>query len=524
MNIRKKESVMRIIHILYPLIAALLLVLIPACGSGDGDDHGHETKTEVWTCPMHPSVVSDRPGACPVCHMDLVKKAEVADMSSEDEAMLQSVSLSPAQRILANVTTVSVLKRRIEHSITSVGVVDFAEPLQSVVSARFRGRVEKLHVDYTGAVVRKGQALFDLYSPEMINAQQDYLIAFNARRKATETGNTASSDVQSGMLDAIRGRLIMHYGLPEEKIEQLERSGKVLHSVTFPSPISGTVTAKNVQEGRYVEDGTAVYEIADFSRVWVYMEVSEKDIRHIRTGQTALLTTAAYPGEQFKGRVTFLDPVMNAQTRTVRVRVETANPGNKLKPGMYVSGSIVLQGVDVLALPASAVIRTGRRDVVWVEVEENRFEPRTISLGSKAGSYYEVLGGIEEGAMVAESGGYLLDSESTLLHPDRATSEPEVHASHGTVSDGGAVREIKITVDFGYSPETVRVKANQKVRLLFHRVEDSRCTDEVVFPDFDIRKKLPAFKTTVVEFTPKKKGTFTYSCGMDMLHGTLIVE
>lgn len=516
---------MRFNHRILPLLAAVLVIsMIPACGGGD-NDHAHETAAETWTCPMHPSVISDRPGACPVCHMDLVKKAESADMSAEDEAMLQSVSLSPAQRILANVTTVPVLRQRIERSITAVGVVDFAEPLQSVVSARFRGRVEKLHVNYTGAAVRKGQALFDLYSPELINAQQDYLIAFGARRKALDAGNTAAAEIQSGMIEAIRGRLIMHYGLSEEKIDQLERGGKAVHTVTFPSPRSGTVTVKNVQEGRYVDDGTAVYEIADFSRVWVYIEVPEQDIRYIRSGQTVRLNTAAYPGEEFSGRVTFTDPVMNAQTRTVRVRVETANPGGKLKPGMYVSGGIALKGAEVLAVPVSAVIRTGRRDVVWVEAEENRFEPRTVRLGSKSGAYYEVLGGIDEGTMVAESGGYLLDSESTLQHPELAKSapasgQPEITA----VDDAGGTREIKITVDFGYSPEQVRVKAGQKVRLLFHRVEDSRCTDEVVFPDFDIRKKLPAFKTTVVEFTPKKKGTFTYSCGMDMLHGTLIVE
>ncbi|MCZ7558261.1 MAG: efflux RND transporter periplasmic adaptor subunit [Bacteroidia bacterium] len=521
---------MRFKNRLLPLLTAVLVIsMLPACGGGD-TDHAHEAAAETWTCPMHPSVISDRPGACPVCHMDLVKKAESADMSAEDEAMLQSVSLSPAQRILANVTTVPVLKQRIERSITAVGVVDFAEPLQSVVSARFRGRVEKLHINFTGASVRKGQALFDLYSPELITAQQDYLIAFNARRKAVEAGNAAAAEIQSGMIEAIRGRLLMHYGLPEEKIEQLERAGKAVHTVTYPSPRSGTVTVKNVREGGYVDDGTAVYEIADFSRVWVYIEVPEQDIRYIRNGQTVRLTSAAWPGEEFSGRVTFIDPVMNAQTRTVRVRVETANPGGKLKPGMYVSGGIALKGAEILAVPVSSVIRTGRRDVVWVEAEENRFEPRTVRLGAKAGAFYEVLSGIDEGSMVAESGGYLLDSESTLLHPDRVKeSSAEVTESAGVGEMTGAEskagpREIKITVDFGYSPEVVRVKAGEKVRLLFHRVEDSRCTDEVVFPDFDIRKKLPAFKTTVVEFTPKKKGTFTYSCGMDMLHGKLIVE
>ncbi len=520
---------MRFNHRILPLLAAVLIIsMLPACGGGD-NDHAQETAAETWTCPMHPSVISDRPGACPVCHMDLVKKAESADMSAEDEAMLRSVSLSPAQRVLANVSTAPVLMRRIERSITAVGVVDFAEPLQSVVSARFRGRVVKLHVNYTGASVRKGQALFDLYSPELINTQQDYLIAFNARRKALEAGNTAAADVQSGMLEAIRGRLLMHYGLFEDKIGQLERSGDVLHTVTFFSPMSGTVTVKNVQEGRYVDDGTTVYEIADFSRVWVYLEVPEQDIRHIRNGQAVRLSSAAYPGEDFKGRVTFMDPVMNSQSRTVRARVETSNPGGRLKPGMYVNGSIAVQAAEVLAIPTSAVIRTGRRDVVWVEVEENRFEPRDVRLGAKSGDFYEVLGGIGEGEMIAESGGYLLDSESTLMNPEAAAKHAQsVQEDAGTGTSGESVnagpREIKVKVKFGYAPEVIRVKAGEKVRLLFHREEDSKCTEEVVFPDFNIRKNLPAFRTTAIDITPKKKGSFTFSCGMDMLHGTLVVE
>lgn len=281
-----------------------------------------------------------------------------------------------------------------------------------------------------------------------------------------------------------------------------------------------------------MDDGTAVYEIADLSRVWVYVEVPEQDLRFVKSGQQVTLRSAAWPDEEFRGRVTFIDPVMKQETRTVRVRVECSNPGNRLRPGMYVNGSVSTQSRETLVVPVNAVIRTGRRDVLWVEAGENRFEPRTVRLGARSGEWYEILDGVEEGEMVAETGGYLLDSESTLTHPELAASSPSESSEQQadgdkkrqTMGTASAPREIKITVNFGYKPEVVKVKAGETVRLLFHRTEDSKCTEEVVFPDFNIRKALPAFRSTAVQLQPKKKGTFTYSCGMDMLHGTLVVE
>jgi Cu(I)/Ag(I) efflux system membrane fusion protein len=509
------------------VLALLFAATLLACG-GKETSHAHEGDKEEWTCPMHPSVVSDRPGACPVCHMDLVKKAEVKEISAAEEAMLRSVTLSPAQRVLANIRTVAATRRDLARPLDVVGVVDFAEPLQAAVSARFRGRIEKLHVNFTGAIVRRGQTLFEMYSPELVTTQQDYLIALASRRDASTGGN----DTPDRLLASIRDRLVLHYGLDAGNIDQLEKSGTVQHSVAIPSPISGTVTMKNVQEGRYVDEGTAVYEIADLSRVWVYVEVPEQDLRFVKAGQQATLRSAAWSDEEFRGRVTFIDPVMKQETRTVRVRVECSNSGNRLRPGMYVNGSISTQPRETLVVPVNAVIRTGRRDVLWVEAGENRFEPRTVRLGTRSGDWYEIVDGLEEGEMVAESGGYLLDSESTLLHPELASTAPSEASAQQVLGDkkrqtlgtANAPREIKITVNFGYTPEVVKVTAGETVRLLFHRTEDSKCTDEVVFPDFNIRKALPAFRSTAVLLQPKKKGTFTYSCGMDMLHGTLVVE
>jgi Cu(I)/Ag(I) efflux system membrane fusion protein len=540
--IRIKDTIMRYSITRHSIFLLLpLLLAFTACGGGESADNA--AAPEIWTCPMHPSVQSDRPGACPVCHMDLVKKAEVEELSAEDDAMLRAVTLSPSQRLLANVETAPAMRRAMKQNIRAAGVVDFAEPLQAVVSARFRGRIEKLHAATTGAVVRRGQPLFDLYSPELISAQQDYLVALVALEQAKTSGSTSGTDMQQRLLDATRERLTLHYGLPAARVEELARSRKALSVVTVNAPIGGTVIRKATQEGRYVEDGSVVYELADLSRVWVYLEIPESQLRHVRIGQTVAITADAWPAQQFSGRISFVDPVMQAQTRTTRVRVDVPNPAGRLKPQMYVSGGIEVSDGDVLAVPATAVLRTGRRDVIWVETGDNMFEPRYVTLGAKTDGMVAITSGLEEGELVAISGGYLLDSESTLTHGDhqpahtehgsggngthgaQETSSQEEPQSAGVApSKGNKEQELRILVKAGYHPDTVRARRGESIRIVFERREDSRCSDEIVFPAFKISKKLPAFRSTVVEIPAQKPGTYRFQCGMDMLRGYLVVE
>ncbi len=523
-------------------VPVLLLVLaacgVSACTGGESGGEAAQGEKVQYTCPMHPSVLSDTPGACPVCHMDLVRKSEQAEMSAEEAAALHRVKLSPSQRVMANVETDGAMQATFTREVAVVGVVDFAEPLEATVSARFRGRIETMHVNFTGAVVRKGQPLFDLYSADVLTAQQDYLIAMRALTRAQEAGNAAAEEMQQSLVDGARTRLRMHYGLTTAQVAELERRGAVQPVVTYHAPMAGTVVRKQAVPGQYVDEGTPVLQIADLSRVWCYLDVSEQDLRAVRIGQQVALTTDAWPGETFAGRVTFIDPVMNGATRTVRVRAELSNAGGRLKPQMYMKGVVSASSVEALAVPASAVIMTGTRAVVWVEVAKNEFEPRTVQTGARTGGRVEILSGLGEGDMVVVSGGYLLDSESALQHPAAHAAGPanESAAAAETASAAGdeqqqsapqkkgEVRTIRITVDMGYMPERITLKKGERVRLVFNRVEDSRCTDEVVFPDFDIRKKLPAFKATAIELTPTKAGTFTYSCGMDMLHGTIVVR
>lgn len=496
-------------------------------GSREESASSVQSSKEIYTCPMHPSVISDRPGACPVCGMALVRKATVQEMSDDAIANLQAVSLSPTQRVLANVTTEPVARRSFRKSISAVGIVDYAEPMQATVTARFRGRIERLYVAFTGQQVEKGDPLFDLYSPDLTSAQQELLSSLAALQRAATTGDEVNRSVQERLVQAIRARLKTHFGMTETQIAELERTKDFTSTVRFHSPIRGTVVLKQVQEGEYVDEGMVLYQLVDLSKVWVYVDVYEKDLRFVRVGQAIEVTSEAYPNRTFSGTVTFIDPVINAETRTARVRAEFDNPHGTLKPKMFVRAELITPVNNVLVIPASAVLMTGKRTVVWVETQPNTFEPRDVKLGASSDWFYEVISGLRQGELVAVTGGFLLDSESALQQP--STADP--HAGHsivgtkpsdavGTVADG----TVNILVKGRYIPDVVHVKQGEKVTLQFYRDEDADCTNEVVFDDFKIRKRLPARKTTTVELPPMKPGEYHFTCAMGMVRGRLIVE
>ena len=401
------------------LITGALALFITSCS------HEHDKKStqqadsvstqslEYYTCPMHPSVISDKPGACPICGMTLVKKTKQQETSSNEMDNLKAVTLSPTQRVLANIETAPVERTSSARSVSAVGVVSYAEPNQAEVSARFRGRIEKLYVNYTGQEVKKGQPLFELHSPDLVSAEQELILAQSGA--AITSGNDANSRQRT--LEATRELLQIHFGMTEDQIAEIETSKQARMSITFHSPIHGTVVSKEVQEGQYVNEGTALYRLIDLSKVWIYLDVYEKDIRFVKRGTPVSFTSDTYPDERFHGTVTFIAPVINEETRTVRVRIESNNPNGKLKPNMFVQANIYVPFTAKVLVPTSAIINTGKRSVVWVEVKPNVFEPRDVVAGTSSDTKSEILSGLNEGEMVAVSGGFLIDSESALRQP-----------------------------------------------------------------------------------------------------------
>jgi multidrug efflux pump subunit AcrA (membrane-fusion protein) len=331
--------------------------------------------------------------------MELIKKVEGEEEQIDTDESSEMVMLSSKKKVLANVSTVVVKKENLQDQISAYSYLDFVENKRRTISARFNGRIEKLFVDKTGDYIKEGQPLFEIYSPDLVQAQNDFLIALN--------------NSSTNLISASKKKLEL-FGLTITQIQDLEKNKELNLTVTYHSPFSGTVIEKNVQEGDYVTEGSVIYDVADLSTIWSIAEIYENDLSKIKIGSTVKLTLNTFPGEEFKGNVTFIYPTINSQSRTVKVRSEFASYSGKLKPQMYGETIFSSFGGQGLLVPADAVIFAGKRTVVWVKVDKGKFEPREVKIGSRYKDKYHIISGLSEGTEIAATGGFLIDSESQL--------------------------------------------------------------------------------------------------------------
>lgn len=385
---------------------AILIVPIGLSYCSKSDVHkGHEQaqKKEVYTCPMHPEVISDRPGACPICNMNLVLKVE--EETAPSDAMTEMISLSQNKQMLANMATIEVRTEPIIKKIAAYSYLDFAEPNRKLITARFNGRIEKLFVNKTGDYIKQNQPLFEVYSPDLVQAQNDYLVALS--------GGIASEQDQNNLLTSARKKLVL-LGLASDQVKALETSREVKLVLTYHAPLSGTVIEKKIQEGMYVNEGSVLYDVADLSVLWNIAEVFEGDLAVIKVGNAARLRLQSFPGEEFEGKISYIYPVVNPQTRTVKVRSEFVNTDQRLKPQMFGETIFEADFGSGLTVPENAVLFTGKRNLVWIQTEDGMYEPREVQVGFKLDGKYQILAGLTEGEKVVSSGGFLIDSESQL--------------------------------------------------------------------------------------------------------------
>ncbi|KAA0240728.1 MAG: efflux RND transporter periplasmic adaptor subunit [Chlorobiota bacterium] len=399
------------------LILTLFSFLFIGCSGNENskDNKNEKPKAkEYWTCTMHPQVRMDGPGACPICGMDLIKKTEEPKEPASSSAtdMEKMVSLSGEKQILANVSIVKVLREKLTKEISVYSYLDFAEQSRKVISARFSGRIEKLFVDRTGQYIKKGEPLFEIYSPDLVQAQNDYLIAIG-NKQSSEYNSTGNSGTKNDLKNSARKKLEL-LGITDNQIKELDNSGEIKLTITYYSPYSGTVIEKKVQEGMYVSEGSSIYEIADLSLLWNIAEVYENDLNVIKPGSKMELILQAFPGETFTGRISFVYPVVNPETRTIKIRSEIQNKGNKLRPNMYGQTIFKNNFGDGLIIPSDAILFSGKRNIVWVRLPDGMFESREVKVGNKFGDNYQILSGLKEGEEVAATGGFLIDSESQL--------------------------------------------------------------------------------------------------------------
>jgi Cu(I)/Ag(I) efflux system membrane fusion protein len=418
-----------------------------------------------WTCSMHPQIHMPKPGLCPICNMKLIPVYKEAGGGSE-MASMRKFTTSESAKALMDIETAPVERKFVTAEIRMVGKVEYDETRLAYITAWVSGRLDRLYVDYTGVSVNKGDHMVYMYSPELLSAQEELIQAMKAVQK-TEGGNSGiMRDLSAKTLDAVREKLRL-LGLSAEQIAEVEKRGSATDHITIYAPISGIVVHKNALEGMYVNTGTRIYTVADLTNVWVKLDAYESDLSWLRYGQEVEFTTVSFPGEVFRGTISFIDPVLDPVTRTVKIRVDVSNQNGKLKPEMFVKALVkanVAAGGKVmdprlagkwicpmhpsiikeepgkcdicemplvrteslgyvsaepqesekpLVIPVSAALVTGTRAIVYVEVpntDKPTYEGREIVLGPRAGNYYIVRNGLEEGQRVVTKGNFKIDS------------------------------------------------------------------------------------------------------------------
>jgi Cu(I)/Ag(I) efflux system membrane fusion protein len=462
-----RSKMLRRIGIALVILVALAALAGKFFSTPARDSSALTAGTEVWTCSMHPQVRLPKPGKCPICSMPLVPAASAAKKgTSADGGGESMLELSEHARAMARVETAPVERRKLSRDVRAVGKVQYNESALSTITARVDGYIEKLFVDYTGVEVKAGEHLVEIYSPELLVAQSEMLM----------------NPPDTKIVELVKLKL-RRWEVPEAQIEEVLRTRKPREYITLTSPIDGTVTEKMVVKKNAVKAGDVLYRLANLDSVWVYLDIYEYELSWVRYGQSVEITTEAYPGETFTGRVWFINPVLTDESRTVKVLINIANRDKRLKPGMFVSatiragllanGQLAPTGVEgkwtclmhpqvleaeggpcpmckmaltqippaaampkpedelVLAVPATAVLDSGVRKLAYVERANGEYVPAELKLGARAGDFYPVLAGLKEGDQVAVRGSFLLDSQFQI------NGLPSLFYEHGQAGVSG---------------------------------------------------------------------------------------
>lgn len=439
----------------------ILIALLAALGGGyywgsfrhiGHDDHageGTEAKTQ-YTCGMHPFIIQDEPGLCPICNMQLtplkggaaagtapaerhvkhwvspMDPTYVRDTPGQDAmghdlvpvyegGTAGSVQIDPITTQNMGVRTETVRRAALARTVRTVGLVAFDEPRQYSINSKSDGWVERLHVNQEGQPVKKGQPLMEIYSPELVAAQQEYLLALRGYQRLADSSLPQVADNARRLLEASRTRL-RYWDISEKQITALEQSGEVRKTLTLYSPQGGVVTMKKVLEGMRVMAGEELLQIADLSRVWVNADIYEYELPWVKVGQTARVELPFAPDQVLSGKITYIYPFVQNETRTVKARIEFPNPGLALKPEMYANVLIDTAAVpDALAVPEHAVLKSGKGQTVFVALGDGKFEPRAVVIGvTNDEGLVQILSGLKDGEQVVTSAQFMLDSESKL--------------------------------------------------------------------------------------------------------------
>ncbi len=435
-----------------------------------------EQSTQQYTCGMHPMIITDEPGLCPICNMDLtplkssgsqaanqpagerVIKYWVAPMDPtfirdepgkspmgmdlvpvyEDESASGSIiTIDPVTIQNMGVRIAPVVRQDINRTIRTVGLVEYDEPTQYSVNAKVNGWIERLYINQTGQQVRKGQPLLDIYSPELLSAQEEFLLAVKNHAGVANNRFPEIAEGAKRLLEASRRRLQL-WDISDRQVDALEKTGQVFKTMTLYAPYSGIVTLKMVNEGGYLKPGMELFRIADISKVWVIADIYEYELPWVKTGQSAKIILPYAGGREIAAEISYIYPYVEPKTRTIKARMEIANPDFELKPEMYVNVRIETEPVRAaLTVPSEAILNTGEKQTIFIALGDGKFEPRQVLIGAQSDDGYTVIReGLLAGERVVVSAQFMLDSESKLREAIRKMLEPDKpsqnHSAHET--------------------------------------------------------------------------------------------
>lgn len=430
------------------------------------------------------------------------------------------------------------------------GIVEPNAYREVVVTPLVSGRITRVLAEL-GARVRRGQTVAQIYSPDLAEAQTKYVAAramleahdreLQRTQKLVDIGAASRQELerihaehaaQTAAVQSARSQLEL-LGVPASTVDALGSGSQVKATTSVPAPIDGVVTERAANVGLNVDPATALFKVVDLSTVWISADVYEKDFSRVRIGSKATVTTAAYPGQAVEGRVSYMDPQVNPETRTAKIRVEIPNPRAELRLGMYTDVLIAGSGggASRTLVPRSAVQNVGDRTVVYLSNPDDpgKFTEREVSLGRTSGEQVEVRQGLQPGHVVVTEGSFFVRAERERLGlrsgAHMATNAATAKASAADAGAAATLQSAKIVVsEQGFEPAKVTLRAGSRVRLTFVRTTEKTCATEVVFPSLKVRRPLPLNQPVDIEFTPDRTGEMTFACGMNMLKGTVVVQ
>ncbi len=422
-------------------LVMILLVVVLAVAAGMAWRYRHvgvnlgptapasdEREIEYYTCSMHPYLREPEPGNCPACGMKLeavYKRTTSAD--GESQTMPGTVHVSVEEERLLGIRTVVARRGGFDRAIRTVGRVEVSEERLEHVHTRFEGWVDRLFVNSVGQAVNRGEPLFSIYSPQLVATQEEYLLALKAREALGANRDADAAAGVKSLLSAARDRLRL-LEVSDEAVRRLETTRQIERTVTIYSPVSGYVQTRNITAGQQIMPGTDLYVIADLTNVWVTADVFERDMGGVQVGQRVSATFAGEQDVVHEGRISFIYPYLDENTRTNKIRISLDNPGQKLKPGMF--GEITIASAtrdSFILVPNDAVMITGVRNVVFVRTGPGTYAPVEVRIGDSSHDSYQILSGLKEGDVVVERGNFFLDSESQLRMTGAGTT---AHAGH----------------------------------------------------------------------------------------------